>query len=92
MDRVILILRFQIEIRDGDRGNSLKKVINNMRWRTPIAGLTTILFLFLYSAVIINIADFVPEHLFFQTVYFLVAGLIWIPAVVKLIGWANKDE
>ena len=62
-----------------------------MRWRTPIAGLTTILFLFLYSAVIINIADFIPEHLFFQTVYFLVAGLIWIPAVVKLIGWANKD-
>ena len=44
----------------------LKKVINNMRWRTPIAGLTTILFLFLYSAVIINIADFVPEHLFFS--------------------------
>jgi len=62
-----------------------------MRWRTPIAGLTTILFLFFYSAVIINIADFIPEHLFFQTVYFLVAGLIWIPAVVKLIGWANKD-
>ena len=47
-----------------------KKVINNMRWRTPIAGLTTILFLFLYSAVIINIADFIPDHLFFQTVYF----------------------
>ena len=80
-----------------DDHSTVKKKKQNCRQscnrcsRTPIAGLTTILFLFLYSAVIINIADFVPEHLFFQTVYFLVAGLIWIPAVVKLIGWANKD-
>ena len=62
-----------------------------MRWRTPVAGLITILLLFFYSALIINIADWLPHNLFFQTIYFIVAGLIWIPPVIKLMGWASKD-
>jgi hypothetical protein len=63
-----------------------------MRWRTLTAGFGILLVLALYTILIINISDFLPDVLLFQTVYYIIAGLAWIPAVLVLMGWAQKDQ
>lgn len=62
-----------------------------MRWRTPIAGLVILCGLAIYLGLIVNIADFLPENLFLGTIFYLVAGLAWIPGVMFVLGWAHRD-
>jgi len=62
-----------------------------MRWRTSIVGVTIPLGLLLYTVLAVNVSDFLPESLLLQTVFYILAGLAWIPAVVMLIGWAQRD-
>lgn len=62
-----------------------------MRWRTPIAGLVILCGLAIYLGLIVNIADFLPGNLFLATIFYLVAGLAWIPGVMVMLGWAQRD-
>ena len=62
-----------------------------MRWRTSIVGVTIPLGLLLYTVLVVNVSDFLPESLLLQTVFYILAGLAWIPAVVMLIAWAQRD-
>jgi hypothetical protein len=62
-----------------------------MRWRTPIAGLVILVGLAIYLGLIVNIADFLPENLFLGIIFYLVAGLAWIPGVIFVLGWAHRD-
>jgi hypothetical protein len=62
-----------------------------MRWRTPIAGLVILFGLAIYLSLIANLADFLPENLFLETIFYLVAGLAWIPGVMFVLGWAHRD-
>ena len=63
-----------------------------MRWRTFIAGFGILLFLTIYIALILNISDLLSDNLFISTIFYLLAGLAWIPFVVKLMGWAQRDQ
>lgn len=62
-----------------------------MRWRTPIAGFVILCWLAIYLGLALNIADFLPENLFLGTVFYIIAGLAWIPGVMFLLGWAHRD-
>jgi hypothetical protein len=62
-----------------------------MRWRTPIAGLVILFGLAIYLGLIVNIADFLPENLLLGIIFYLVAGLAWIPGVIFVLGWAHRD-
>jgi len=63
-----------------------------MRWRTLIAGFGILLFLTIYIALILNISDLLSDNLLISTIFYLLAGLAWIPFVVKLMGWAQRDK
>ncbi|MFL2933305.1 MAG: DUF2842 domain-containing protein [Thalassobaculaceae bacterium] len=63
-----------------------------MRWRTFIAGFGILLFLTIYIALILNISDLLSDNLLISTIFYLLAGLAWIPFVVKLMGWAQRDQ
>lgn len=63
-----------------------------MRWRSPLAGLAIMLGLVVYVAVVVTLADFVPDHALVEAVYYLVTGLLWIWPAVAVIGWAKRDD
>jgi len=63
-----------------------------MRWRTFIAGFGILLFLTIYIALILNISDLLSDNVLISTIFYLLAGLAWIPFVVKLMGWAQRDQ
>lgn len=63
-----------------------------MRWRSPLAGLVIIAGLVLYVIAAVTLADFVPDHVLAETVYYVVAGIVWIWPAVAVIGWARRDD
>ena len=63
-----------------------------MRWRSPLAGLAIIAGLVLYIVAVVTLADFVPDHVLAETVYYVVAGTVWIWPAVSVIGWARQDD
>ncbi|WP_420564503.1 DUF2842 domain-containing protein [Thalassobaculum sp.] len=63
-----------------------------MRWRSPLAGLVIIAGLVLYVIAVVTLADFVPDHVLAETLYYVVAGIVWIWPAVSVIGWARKDD
>ena len=63
-----------------------------MRWRTPFAGLAILGGLAAYIVVAVTLADIVPDHALVEAVYYLLAGLLWIPPAVSVIGWAKRDD
>lgn len=63
-----------------------------MRWRSPLAGLVIIAGLVLYVIAVVSLADFVPDHVLAETLYYVVAGIVWIWPAVSVIGWARKDD
>ncbi|MDF1790803.1 MAG: DUF2842 domain-containing protein [Thalassobaculaceae bacterium] len=62
-----------------------------MRWRSPLAGLVIIAGLVLYVVAVVTLADFVPDHGLVETLYYVVAGVVWIWPAVSVIGWARRD-
>lgn len=62
-----------------------------MRWRSPLAGLAIIAGLVVYVIAAVTLADFIPNHVLAETVYYLVAGIAWIWPAVSVIGWARQD-
>lgn len=82
---------------DGFAGAALAlaraaRYVPGMRWRSPLAGLVIIAGLVLYVIAVVSLADFVPDHILAETVYYLVAGIVWIWPAVSVIGWARRDE
>lgn len=63
-----------------------------MRWRSPLAGLAIIAGLVLYIAAVVSLADFVPDHIAVESLYYLAAGVLWIWPAVSVIGWARRDD
>ncbi len=63
-----------------------------MRWRTPLAGLAILGGLAVYIALAVTLADIVPDHALVEALYYLLAGLLWIPPAVSVIGWAKRDD
>lgn len=67
------------------------RYLASMRWRSPLAGLAIIVGLAVYVVAVVTLADFVPNHVLAETVYYLVAGIAWIWPAVSVIGWARQD-
>lgn len=62
-----------------------------MRWRTPIAGFVMLFGLSLYVAGAINLADYLPANGLLEVLYYLVAGLLWVPPMLAVLKWASRD-
>jgi len=63
-----------------------------MRWRTPIGGLAILIGLTAYAVTAATLGGALPDHALLQAVYYLVAGLLWIPPAVWIMGWAKRDD
>lgn len=62
-----------------------------MRWRTPLAALAILVSLVLYVVAASLLADALPHSVWLSTIYYLFAGVAWLPAVIWVMGWARAD-
>jgi cation transporter-like permease len=63
-----------------------------MRWRTPLGGLAILVGLAAYAVGAATLGGALPDHILIQSVYYLVAGLLWIVPAVAIMGWARRDD
>jgi len=61
------------------------------RWRTAACVLLVPLFLLLYAVAAVSLAALLPSHWAVDLLFYAVAGLLWIPLVLRVIGWAARD-
>ena len=63
------------------------------RWRHLTVAIGLIPALIVYIGLMMQIADMVTNiHLALDFVFYFVAGLAWIPAASKVVGWLAKHE
>ncbi len=63
------------------------------RWRHFTVAIGIIPALFIYIGLVMQIADLVTNvHMMIDFVFYLVAGLIWIPLAGRVVGWLAKHE
>ena len=62
-----------------------------MRWRTPVAALVVVLGLCGYAALVVTIADWIPRSIVAETLFYLLAGLLWVYPAGRLIAWSGRD-
>lgn len=63
-----------------------------MRWRTPIGGLVILVGLIAYAVAAATLGGALPDHALLQAVFYLAAGLLWIPPAVWIMGWTKHDD
>ncbi|MDC0062977.1 DUF2842 domain-containing protein [Candidatus Puniceispirillum sp.] len=63
------------------------------RWRHLTVAIGSIPALIIYIGLVMQIADMVKNiHLVLDFAFYFVAGLAWIPAASKVVGWLAKHE
>ncbi len=63
------------------------------RWRHLLVAVGIIPAFLLYITLIMVLTDYLTNiHFVIDLLFYLVAGLAWIPASVKIIGWLAKHE
>ena len=63
------------------------------RWRHLIVAIGLMPVLIIYVGLIMQLADVITNiNLFVDLVFYLFAGLAWIPAASKVVGWLAKHE
>ena len=63
------------------------------RWRHLTVAIGLIPALIIYVGLVRQIADMVTNiHLVLDFAFYFVAGLAWIPAASKVVGWLAKYE
>jgi hypothetical protein len=63
------------------------------RWRHLIVAVGLVPGLLIYIALVMQLADLVTNiHLVLDLAFYLVAGLAWIPAASRVVGWLAKHE
>ena len=63
------------------------------RWRHLLVAVGMIPAFLLYITLIMVLTDYLTNiHFVIDLLFYLVAGLAWIPASVKIIGWLAKHE
>jgi hypothetical protein len=62
-----------------------------MRWRTPLAAIAILVFLAIYVALASLLADLLPDIFWLVAIYYCVAGIVWLPMVLWIMGWARQD-
>ena len=75
------------------RDTSSGRKINMSRWRHLIVAVGLVPGLLIYIGFVMQLADMVTNiHLVLDLAFYLVAGLAWIPAAGKVVGWLAKHE
>lgn len=63
------------------------------RWRHLIVAVGTIPAFVFYIGLVLYLTDFVTEiHWLIDLVFYVIAGLAWIPVSVKIIDWLARHE
>jgi hypothetical protein len=63
------------------------------RWRHLVVAVGTIPAFTLYIGLVLLLTDYVTEiHFLIDLVFYIVAGLAWIPLSIKIINWLARNE
>ena len=63
------------------------------RWRHLTVAVGLVPGLLIYIGLVMQLADMVTNiHLVLDLAFYLFAGLAWIPAASKAVGWLAKHE
>ena len=70
-----------------------KRDAQMFRWRHLIVAVGLVPVLIIYIGLVMQVADVVTNiHLVLDFAFYLVAGLAWIPAASRVVGWLAKHE
>ena len=70
-----------------------KRDTQMFRWRHLIVAVGLVPVLIIYIGLVMQVADVVTNiHLVLDFAFYLVAGLAWIPAASRVVGWLAKHE
>ena len=70
-----------------------KRDAQMFRWRHLIVAVGLVPVLIIYIGLVMQVADMVTNiHLVLDFAFYLVAGLAWIPAASRVVGWLAKHE
>jgi len=61
------------------------------RLKKIVGTIAILVFLVVYAALAIIVADLIPDHPAIDLVYFVVAGIGWILPLIPLMTWMNRD-
>ncbi|MBL6775319.1 MAG: DUF2842 domain-containing protein [Candidatus Puniceispirillum sp.] len=63
------------------------------RWRHLTVAIGLVPALIIYVGLVMQVADMVTDiHMVLDFLFYLVAGLAWIPAASKVVGWLARHE
>ena len=63
------------------------------RWRHFLVAVAMVPTLLIYLGLMMQIADFVTDiHILLDLVFYVGAGLAWIPMAGRVVGWLAKHE
>jgi hypothetical protein len=65
--------------------------MRSTRWRTAACVFLIPAVLLIYAIGVVNVATYLPAHWAVDLCFYTVAGLLWIPLVLRMIGWAARD-
>jgi hypothetical protein len=60
--------------------------------RSSLAFAGLILFLIVYAVAAVMVGDLLPDHWAADLVYYVAAGLAWIPVAIALLKWGYRTE
>lgn len=63
----------------------------NPRLKKLLGSIAILVFLIVYAALAIIVADLIPDHPAIDLLYFVVAGIGWILPIIPLMAWMNRD-
>jgi hypothetical protein len=63
------------------------------RWRHLVVAIGLVPALILYVGAVLQIADLIADiHVLVDLVFYVVAGLAWIPVAGRVVGWLARHE
>ena len=63
------------------------------RWRHLTVAIGLVPALIIYVGLVMQIADMVTDiHMLLDFLFYLIAGLAWIPAASRVVGWLARHE
>ena len=70
-----------------------KRDTQMFRWRHLIVAVGLVPALIIYIGLVMQIADMLTSiHMLLDLLFYIVAGLAWIPAASKVVGWLATHE
>ena len=63
------------------------------RWRHFAVAIGLVPTLIVYVAAVLQVADLITGiHVLIDLVFYVVAGLVWIPLAGRVVGWLARHE